>query len=108
MIAPIDNPMFGDLTPVAVTETIKRKPFALKYKRHCNFVIKNKVNDLFVLRTNTAGKITYSDVPLIQASQFAFKSIDYVISEMYVLNPNLDLEPCVIFRHPKTKKLCVK
>lgn len=108
MIAPIDNPMFGDLTPTAITETYKKKWYARENRRHHAFVIQNKVNELYVSRVMAHGKLTYSDVPLSQATGFKHKSIDHIINEMLSLNPNLDLEPFLVYRDPKTKKLCVK
>ena len=108
MTQPIDNPMFGDLTPTAITETYQKKHYAREYRRHHAFVIKNKVNGLYVSRVMNAGKLTYSDMPLTKATGFKYKAVDHVINEMYSLNPNLDVEPFLVYRDPKTKKLCVK
>jgi len=96
--------MFDDLTPTPITINIPIGHYSRLERRHQAFVIRNNVNNLYVERD---GKI-YRDVPLSSATLFKWRSIEHVITEMYQLNPNLDIKPMMAYTDSKTKKICVK
>ena len=76
-----------------------------KYSRHerrkATFAIRNKTNGKFLKRTQKRDKITYSDVDISEASFWKYKIMEYLVGEVLVHSPNMDIEVRLVYRKNK-------
>lgn len=74
--------IFPNNNPEPVTERLQQAPYSRYQRRHCVFVLQNLQNGLYIARTASEGKVTYSDTTLEQASGFKYTSLKHVASEI--------------------------
>ena len=61
-------------------------------RRTGSFVIKNETNGLYAKQfTKKDGKTVYKDVELKDASLFAFRSVEFVMNAIWLIEPNVNL-----------------